>query len=512
MIAQTQYNAAVGHLTNDRPDLALQMVEPLLGHTDFGPDAQHLSALANKREGRIEIAVQTLETLVTAYPGFSQAWYNLGVCYGESERRLQAICCYRSCLRSSPDHADAMWNLAEALRLEEQFDAALTHFLELEKHEPYCRYGDLYHRKAVCLTSLGQAQAAIRDFQRALRLGTTDSDRTRWESSQAHLMVESLSEGWSAYEHRFAASSGSGVTRHDFHLPWWRGQSLRGRRLCVHAEQGLGDQIMFASILPELIDEADDVLLAVHPALVDLFRTSFKCQTVVAHSPDHPTTLLDDRSADYQVAIGSLPKFRRWRRSDFSHATASGYLRSGGRRQRYFSHVLDGLIPARRDRRCVGVMWGANPCHGLPDAARRSRHKSLPVEQLGAIAQASPETTFVSLQNIEVASEAGACGSVDLVDCHRYLNSMADTAALISQLDLVISVDTGVAHLTAALGKPLWLLLMQRADWRWGQHSTDCLWYPRARLYRQRRQGDWSGVVNTVAEDLAAAPHQSVGG
>jgi len=511
MIAQTQYDAAVGHLTNDRPDLALQMVEPLLGDTDFGPDAQHLSALANKREGRVEIAVKMLEGLVIAYPGFSQAWFNLGVCYGESDRRLQAICCYRSCLRSSPNHTDAMWNLAEALRLEEQFDAALSLFHELEKHEPYCRYGDLYHRKAVSLISLGQAQASIRDFQRALRLGTTDSHSTRWESSHAYLMVESFSQGWRAYEHRFAASSGSGVSRHDFHQPRWRGQSLRGRRLCVHAEQGLGDQIMFASILPELIDEADEVLLAVHPALVDLFRTSFTGQTVVAHSPDSPTTVLDDQSIDYQIAIGSLPQYRRQQRSDFDHATVAGYLRAGEQRQGYFSHVLDGLIPARRDRRCVGLMWGANPCHGLPNAARRSRQKSLPVEHLRAIAQASPETVFVSLQNVEVASEAGACGPFDLVDCHRYLNSMADTAALISQLDLVISVDTGVAHLTAALGKPLWLLLMQRADWRWGQHARGCLWYPHARLYRQRRQGDWSSVVSAVAEDLGAARQQPTG-
>lgn len=147
-------------------------------------------------------------------------------------------------------------------------------------------------------------------------------------------------------------------------------------------------------------------------------------------------------------------------------------------------------------------MWGANPCHGLPKAARRSQQKSLPVQHLAAIARADNEAAFVSLQNHEIAAEAGACAAVDLIDCHRYLDSMEDTAGLVANLDLVITVDTSVAHLAAGMGVPTWLMLMRHADWRWGQRPQHCLWYESVRLFRQHKQGDWSTVIDAVAREL----------
>lgn len=494
---------AVGHLTNDRADLALQTVQPLLDDEVLQREARQLSAIATKRQGQVDDAIILLEELVTDSPGFSQAWYNLGVCYGEVDQRLAAIVCYQTCLRGVPDHADAMWNLADALRLDEQFEQALLLFQRLQSAEPYNRKGDLYHRMAVCLMYLGRSEEATQVFEEALLLGTTDTHTTMWESSHAHLLTERFDIGWLAYEHRFAAGNGSGVVQHEFDIPIWNGQQLNGGSLLIHGEQGLGDQIMFASIIPELANQKGNLILAVHPSLVNLFQASFPDQTVVAHTPDCPMSITAFPNIDWQVAIASLASYRRPSVASFAAVSDQPYLDTQPQRRSFFADLLDEFVPDRATRRTIGVVWGANPCHGSTSAARRSRQKSLPVQQLKEFAAADPSAVFVSLQNHEVALEAGGCAAAGLIDCHRYLNSMHDTAALAANLDLIISVDTGVAHLAGGLGVPLWLLLMQHADWRWGRRETDCLWYASARLFRQKQQGDWSTVVHDVSCQLA---------
>lgn len=512
MTPVNRFEAAVDHLSNNRADLALQVVQPLLDDEKMQPQARQLTAVAHRRQGKLDDAIRLLEQLVTDHPGFYQAWYNLGVCYGDCGEWLRAIVCYRSCLRGQPQHSDAMWNLADALRLDEQFEQALLLLQKLRTVKPYSRLGDLHHRIAVCLMCLGRAQQATDEFEKALRLGTDNTHMTMWESSFAHLITERFDIGWLAYEHRFAAGAGSGVVAHQFQFQAWQGQSLKRRCLLIHAEQGLGDQLMFASIIPELISAGASLVIAVNPSLVRLFEASFSKQTVLAHTPQCPLDNALLPQVDYQIAIGSLANFRRPSINSFKSQDSVAYLKPTSNSRKFFSKLLDAVVPNRRNRRCIGVVWGANPCHGLPQAARRSQQKSLPVQHLAAFSEADREAVFVSLQNHEIAAEAGACAAMDLIDCHRYLDSMEDTAGLIANLDLVITVDTSVAHLAAGMGIPTWLMLMRHADWRWGQYAEQCLWYPSVRIFRQQRQGDWSSVISTIASELMLTDNANAGG
>ena len=499
---QELFARAAKLLVDNQATCALEVVDALSASERRLPEFRQLAALAVKRQGNGDDALADLERLVTEYPLFYQAWYNLGVCYGERRAWLQAICCYRSCLAGLPEHADAKWNLADALRLEEQFEESLSLLTDLESHSVYGSLGDLYHRKGVCFVYLGQSDRACAAFDRALELGTSDRATTGWESSHALLHAGHYQLGFAAYEHRFAAFA-NGVTKHEFSgIAPWRGESLAGRVLLVHGEQGLGDEIMFAGWLPTLLAEGARLVLAVKPALVQLFRDSFASQTVLAHTVARPVDagLLGD--VDFEVAIGSIASLRDHPSGLTPDVGAGGYVSADVDKVGRFDRLLRDWTPAGRRGPRIGLAWGSNPCRDDASGARRAQQKSIQIQNLIKLRDALPDATFVSLQNHELASACGAGGALNIIDCHRYLADFADTAALAENLDLIISVDTSVAHLAGALDLPLWLLLMEHADWRWQRDGTHCRWYTQTRLFRQQQQGDWSTVIDDVCRAL----------
>jgi Flp pilus assembly protein TadD len=486
--------------TRGRIDAVLARCHALLSESPGAPRILEILGLALLRAGRSAEAVAVLERAQRLAPDDTQINYNLAVTYQENGDSARAMLRYSDCLRADPNHADALWNHGELLRVNGYFEAARDCFQRILDNGG--RRRDIDHRLAVCHAHLRDDEAADAAFRRALDGNSTDASLTHWEYAHFLLGLGRFAKGWEHYDHRFEAGAKTSVQCHPFSMPAWEGQPLAGKHLLVHGEQGLGDEIMFCAVVPELMREAARVTIACQPPLVRLFAESFPDCTVLPHrARTAPATVDDGDGIDFAVAMGSLGRWRRREFTDFANS-AKGYLRATAFDCRRFAHLLERVAPQGEKQLKVGLMWGSNPARGVEWGRRRAMRKSIPAALLETLA-GREYVLFVSLQNRDNGAEAAWAPGLDIIDLQDHLLDLADTAALIANLDLVISVDTSVAHLAGAMGVPVWILLMHTCDWRWGWDSITTPWYDSARLFRQPTEGDWASVLAAVSDALA---------
>ena len=302
-----------------------------------------------------------------------------------------------------------------------------------------------------------------------------------------------FSGAWDDYEARKLLPGNAYATGPT--CPEWQGQPLDGHSIFVYPEQGLGDEIMFASCLPQLVASGARCTVECHPKLEKLFRRSFREVEVVAADPSRRWPQRPQRVWDFKVSIGSLPRFLRRTRAEFPEH--SGYLRADPARVAHWKAKLSEL-PGRLK---VGVSWRG----GL--ASTRRGLRSIPLE-LWLPVMTLPGIEFVSLQysdpecEIEALRRSGRRGPQHW---SAAIDDYDETAALIGALDLVISVQTAVVHLAGALGKEVWALIPTVPEWRYGGEGTSMAWYPDARLFRQSERGVWTDVLEKVRGDLQEA-------
>lgn len=474
-----------------------EAAENVLRHEPLNTTAMQLLALSLCGLDRRAEGLALLEQIVRMTPNDAQAHYNLGVSYQEVGMQADAILAYQSCLRFSPNHTDALWNLGDLYRLNEYFNEAISclkKIISLDKHYP-----DIYHRLAVALLGARQDEEAAECFRKALDDNPSNPALTHWEYSHLLLRKNIFEAGWRSYDQRFAAKFS--VVCHDYPQSRWIGEPLKNKTLLIHSEQGLGDIIMFASIIPDLLAEGANIILAIQSELVRLFKQSFPTIDVRPHLLGvNPANVDDVETIDYQIPICSLARYKRSKLAHFENAKP--YLQADEQLVAACLEKLKILAPSADKKLKVGIMWGSNPGHGVSWGSRRAQRKSMPVNLLEPLAAVSNDLLFVSLQNNEVGHEAAFAPQLNMLDFRQSLLDLADTAALIANMDLIISVDTSVAHLAGAMGKPVWMPLMERADWRWGESGDTSVWYPSARLFRQTEQGNWSFVVKDLCSAL----------
>jgi hypothetical protein len=265
----------------------------------------------------------------------------------------------------------------------------------------------------------------------------------------------------------------------------WRGESLAGKSLHVASEQGLGDQVMFASMFPDLIAAGARCTFEVHPRLERLFARSFAGAEVVAKRPDRPAAA---QPADYYVPMSGLGEFLRRGLAEFP--AHSGYLAADRARRLHWRTRLTALGPGLR----VGISWRG----GTARTDRRLR--SIALERWRPILRRRG-LRFVSLQYDDCRQEVEAMRAegVSLVHWQEAIDDLDETAALVSELDLVISVPTTVVHLAGALARPVWVLVSARPGWRYLREGERLPWYPSARLWRQAELDDWDPLIAGVA-------------
>lgn len=396
---------------------------------------------ASRRLGRPLDAVEQLKRAVRLDPRHVAAWVNLGHAHADLDQAAEAERCLRAALSQDPDAVEALCSLG------------------------------------VVLTETGRLEEAIGCFDRALTL-QRDRAETHWHRAIARLLAGDLAAGWGDFEWRKRHPG----FRADFPTDGadaWDGGDLAGRRILVRAEQGFGDTIQFARFLPLLAGMGAQVFIACPPTL----------RTLLSQLPVEMVGDAAPPPVDCVADLLSLPFLLGPRAAEIP--APAGYLRAA---------PADGVRARAGGIVRVGLVWCGNPSH------RNDARRSLPSRAVAAVVaagEAAPRLRFESLQCGARAAEAGMLYGIR--DRSAQLDDFAATAAVIEQLDLVVTVDTAVAHLAGAMGKPVWVMLPFAPDWRWMLGRDTSPWYASMRLFRQTTPGDWTGVTARVAAALIAA-------
>jgi tetratricopeptide (TPR) repeat protein len=345
-------------------------------------------------------------------------------------------------------------------------------------------------RLGYALESTGKFDEALACYDRALEAepGNVQAHVNR---ATLNLLRGDFERGWEEYEWRLREPLYAPLHAR-FALPQWDGTPLKGRSILVYAEQGLGDEIMYASCLNEVIASAGRVVIDCEPRLAPLYRRSFPQATIHAGAQNDPADWLPGaRPLDLKVALASLPFHLKRRAGSFPRH--SGYLKADPARVQHWKAKLGELGPGMK----VGLSWRG----GVPKTGRALR--SLDLEQLLPVLR--QPLHFVSLQYGDSRAELTRLRQMHRITVQQWPEAIDDydeTAALVCALDLVISVCTSAVHLAGALGRPVWVLAPLKPEARYGLAGESMPWYPSARLFRQAAFGDWRPVVARVAAEL----------
>lgn len=461
-------------------------------------------------------ALPWLAQAVRLAPRRAQFHYNLGAAHHALAQWPAAMRSYRRALALQPGHVQARSNHADLLRRHGRLAEALAHFETLRRTAPDTP--GLPFKLALTCLALKRYDLAEPLFEQALQTDA-EPDLVQWEYAHLLLLKKRFAAGWAAYEHRSACARFNGVYHFPHPQPLWGGEPLHGKTVLIHREQGLGDEIMFGSLIAAATADAARVLIVAAPALVRLWQHTLGTQNRPtdrvqvwpdwgAQPPlwDQPPVpaWLAQQQVDYQCPMGRLAHLTRPTLASFG--TPGPSLAVPDELVHHWHTVIDAALPST-NLRCpprVGVMWAAHPSAHSFDGARRAQRKNMPLPHWLPLAQQLPGVQLVSLATTEHAAQIASVPALQLADFSGQMHDLADTAALMKNLDLVITIDTSVAHLAGALGLPVWVLLCWDADWRWGEHDRHSHWYPQMRLLRQRTPGDWAPVVQTLVEDLSA--------
>lgn len=424
--------------------------------------------------GQAPAAFEVARTMVERLPDSGEARDLLAIELHRQGRLEAAVEEHRRAVVLAPELATARTNLGVTLQALGEIEEALA------CHEEACSLDatsvTAWRNRALALAELNRIEDAAAALRQALRLAPDDAG-LHWDYSLVLLRAGRLREGWEEYEWRWQAPGFPSRLRHT-DKPVWDGSDPRGRRLLVYTEQGLGDAIQFVRYLPLLGRRGVRVALECPPLLERLFRSLEGVETIA-------TRELPPQAFDVQVPLLSLPRF------------FGTTLRSVPARVPYLQPPRDSMDKwaariGKGSELRVGLVWAGSPTH------RNDRNRSVPPSLLAPLLRVAGVRWF----SLQVGRREDGPPPPGVIDLEKDLADFAETAAAVSHLDLVITVDTAVAHLAGALARPTWILLPFVPDWRWLLEREDSPWYPTARLFRQRRRGDWAEVVARVAAEL----------
>jgi tetratricopeptide (TPR) repeat protein len=461
----------------DRAEEALASLDRALALRPSFPEALYNRGIALEGLNRFEEALASYDRALALQPNLIPALSNRGGTLSGLKRFDEALVSCDRALALQPNLGQAHSNRGLALNGLKRFDDAVASYDRALAARP--NDAELHYNRALTLTKLGRIDEALASYDRALSL--------RPEYAEAHLndallklLTGDFSRGLAKYEWRWEKKSAD--VSHTFLQPPWLGEdAISGKVILIHSEQGLGDTIQFCRYVPLVTARGAHVIFEVAPPLQKLMTGFAGTAQVISRGDPLPDFDLHCPLLSLPLAFGTkletIP-------SDVPYLQApSSALTNWDTR----------LGPKGRPR--IGLVWSGNAIN------ERDRERSIDLRSFLPLLDV--EATFVSLQKDVRAPDAALLRERgDILHLGDELEDFSATAELISQLDLVISVDTSVAHLAGALGKPVWILVTHIPDWRWLLDREDSPWYPTARLFRQPRLDDWDNVIIRVHEAL----------
>jgi Flp pilus assembly protein TadD len=507
-------------------DLALAMFE--LGRLDEARDcyekvliqnpshfvALHMLGTLHGQAGNLALSLSLLDRAIAVNPGVAETHHNRGLVLSELKRPWDALASFDQATGLNPDYAVAHNSHGIALFALGRVEDALASFRRAAALQPAyaeadCNLGMALHElcrleeavaaydraiaaspgnaaahndRGSVLLELNRVDEAIASYGRAIALQPDYPDAWR-NRSLALLLSGRLEEGWRQYEWR---KRGSDVRQLAFGRGRvWSGEDdLAGKRVFLHSEQGFGDTIQFCRYVRVLADRGADVVLSVQEPLAPLLQQLTPDQPVLSEEQYPPHFDYYSSLLSLPLAVGTtLDTIPAW----------PSYLRADETRRDHFEALLGPKVAPR-----IGIAWSGS------STLKNDHNRSIAFERLAPLIV--DDVQWVCLQNeIRPADAAALRGAGRVGFFGEALRDFSDTAALLDLMDMVVTVDTSIAHLAGAMGKPVWILLPFNPAWRWLLHRPDSPWYPSARLFRQPRIGDWESVIGEVIAELPSA-------
>jgi tetratricopeptide (TPR) repeat protein len=467
---------------------------------EFAEALNNLGELC-RESGRSEEALLHYDTALSFRADLPQIHNNRGAALTELDQWDSAIESLRQALSLSPDYVEAQYNLAAALRDRGDLEEAAESYQQALRIAP--EHFDSLNNLGNTLRDLGKCTEAATVLDQAIKL-QPDHAGAHYNRSLCWLTQGDFARGW--LEHEWRWKRDESPPRHAS-WPLWRGESLSGKTILIHGKQGVGDEIMFASCVPDMIARAGRCVIECDPRLKPLLSRSFPAAEIVARCESGNLAMIcEDYAIDVHSPAGNLPRYVRDdlsrfpQRERFLLAEAAGVSTwprvSTWPSVSTWKRRLDSLGTGLK----IGIAWRG----GMQPRVKRLR--SIPLTQWGPLFDLSG-VHWISLQHGDHQQELFSAAQQYGTKIHTWLEvdplrDLEEFASLICQLDLVISVDNTTVHMAGALGTPTWVALSQAADWRWLRERDDSPWYSSLRLFRQQRLGDWQDVLEHVANEI----------
>jgi tetratricopeptide (TPR) repeat protein len=426
--------------------------------------------------GELDLAADQYQRALALRPDHVEALNGLGVMLREQGRAVAAIAHFKRGLALAPDRADTHNNLAIALEQTGSLDDAIAHYQRAASLSP--NRAEIHNNLGNALEHRGRLDEAMACYERALAL-KPDYAEARYNRSLLLLLLGDFAQGWAEYEWRWRckANPETGYLLR----PRWSGEPLAGKTILIQTEQGFGDSLQFLRYLPAVAERGAKVLLAVPGPLHRLAKDLAGVKQAVSEGDPLP-------DFDFYCPLLSLPRIFGTKIETIPALVP--YLAPPADTSTAWAQRFSAARGFK-----VGLVWSGNP------ANRINPIRSIPLPALAPLWRV-PGVDWFSLQIGSPINEIALVPSQTIADLSPFLTDFAETAAAICHLDLVISVETAVAHLAGALGRPVWVPLTVVPAWRWLLDRADSPWYPTMRLFRQAALGDWTRVVDALADDL----------
>jgi tetratricopeptide (TPR) repeat protein len=426
---------------------------------------------------RFEEALADYDQAIALKPDYAEFFNNRGIVLKELKRLEEALASCDRAVALRPDYAEAFNNRGNALKDLKRFEEAQASYDRAIALKP--DYAEAFNNRGNAFQNLKRFEEALASYDRAIALKSDYADGY-FNRGFARLLIGKYSEGWPDYEWRWTETLGT--SRRDFPQALWRGDAIAGKTILLHAEQGVGDTIQFCRFAELVTERGGRVILEVQPALKRLLSKLEGTQIVLARGEPLPPFDVHCPLLSLPLAfctqLATIPPPPRLR-------VPAELVQEWERR----------LGPRSKPR--MGIVWAGNPSH------KNDQNRSIPLDTMLALRDLPIQ--LISLQKeVRNGDQDILAAHPDIAQFGSELTDFLETAALVSALDMVISVDTSVAHLAATLGKPTWILLPFLPDWRWLLDREDSPWYPTMRLFRQPEQDNWTLVFAKIKQELSS--------
>lgn len=502
-------------IQQQHPTAAITLLEKALRLDPNDTLAHYNLGLLLLRIQHYDTAERHLRRAIELSPQHSDALNNLGLLYHQTDRLDLAIDCFRQALQFTPHDCAVMTNYAISLMQVDQYAAAHTLLTQALRANPNLE--NCLVATGECCEKMGLPNESIQSYLLAVNANPQQPRNhynlanalrnqlylelalvyyakaialdanfhlAQWNRALTLLLNGNYTEGWQAHEARLHIPQLSATTLHT-RYPRWDGTRLDREHLLIWAEQGLGDTIQFIRYLPKVRAIVKTITVACPANLLALFKPLSSTADFI----DINEPLPENKNIALQIPLMSLAYL--FHNNDQRPPTFTPYLPAHAYQLESFNEAVKHASGLK-----VGIVWSGNPNH------HNDTNRSIPLESLAPLFNVK-NTTFFSLQVGPAAKQLHSnLLNRTIKDCTTYITDFSDTAAIINCLDLVISVDTAVAHLAAALCKPTFVLLPYCPDWRWLLRRDETPWYPSMRLYRQITPGDWNHPIQSVIDDL----------